>query len=211
MVFESNAKIQRYRIRDAPVILHIAGENIPAMFEQSGLEIGVPRTSACSQPEPEIRQSRSGLGTDGNVSQSAIIPRIIEILTLANKLEAGLDRLVPVGDRKVVVKLPLCGVEDLEQVAIAQNRRPPPFTAGMGPIRSNPGRLKVRIADPKLLTDIAEKGGLGNVLVKLNRIKAKSSFVQKIGVEGMRPGYDCVLHWLIRALALILRHRKCIR
>ena len=107
--------------------------------------------------------------------------------------------MAAVSNGKVVVELPLGGMEYLKQIGVAQRSRRSAAAHGRNVDVEQAGRLEVSSSDPEVLPNISQEGSLGNVLVKLNRIKTNPDFIQQVGIERMGPVHDGVLHRLICA------------
>src|SRR5437764_13736182 len=114
MIFESYANIQRQGIRDPPVILHVRGINISAVFEQYRLNVTVSSATGRRDAEPEICQAGTAQGINRKITETTIFAGVIKVLSLANVLKPSLYGLMPTNDRQVVIYLSLRCVEHLK-------------------------------------------------------------------------------------------------
>ncbi len=89
-------------------------------------------------------------------------------------------------------------MEYLKQIQIAQIGARRHITRRGDVYVEQTWRAKVSSVDPELLSNIAEKCCLSNILIELDGIEAKPRFVQQLAIERMGPVYDRIFHWLIR-------------
>ena len=192
VIFEPDAKVQRYGRLDFPVVLEISAKDAAAeTLDSGGAAVAEPAARGDTGPEvanPDlIRGGRVGvgLGADIDVTQDAFIAGINVVIALADELEAGLEGVTASGDDHVVFRLNFRVAENLPEVDEAkagvttQARRNRDLHQARG--------LGVRSSKSKLFANVAKGSGRRLVLVEAENVHANTNLVENRGSKRVGP------------------------